>query len=275
MQGEHAEEDQLGERGAEQRQREHRRGRLERGHLIRQLEERERRQDQPAGEHRARREHRPGRPGDRTLSVDARARVGERGEDDRERAEDRQVAALGVDPGDDGDADDPDREADRPRSRQALVRQEAQDQQRVEDRHRGLHHRGEPGVDVLLAPGDQPERQSRVQDSEHETVPPRGSQLGERAVASEPPDDVAEQHGGGEQRPEGHHRRGLDLVDRDLDEEVRGAPDGGQQQQHRPVAVHRFTVLAPTPVPSATPASTSTRPASASAVTCSSRKTAP
>ena len=183
MQGEHAEEDQLRERGAEQREREDRRDRLRRRRRGRQLEEREGQQDQTGCEHRPGSQHRPGGAGDGALAVDAGRGVGERGEDDRERADDRQAAALGVDPGDDGDAGDPDPEADRADSRQALVRQEAEHEQRVEDRHRRLHDGGEAGVDVLLAPGDQPERERGVQDAEHEAVPPRAAQLAEARVS--------------------------------------------------------------------------------------------
>ena len=196
-----------------------------------------------------------------------------------------ETADLGMDAGHDGDAQDPDREPEGLRAPEPLVRQEAKDQERVEDRHRRLDDRGEARVDVLLAPGDQPERQGRVEDAEHEAVPPRIAELPNRALAAEAPRDVAEQHGGGEQRADGHHRRRLDLVDRDLDEQVRGAPDGGQRQQHRPVAVHRARLAASArrarrllpavPVPSATPASTSARPSREIAVTDSSRKIAP
>jgi hypothetical protein len=77
-----------------------------------------------------------------------------------------------VDPGDDGDAEEPDREPERLRPRQPLVREEAEHEERVEDRDGRLHDRREPGVDVLLAPGDQPERQRRIEDAEHEAVAP-------------------------------------------------------------------------------------------------------
>ena len=285
VEGEHPEQNQLRERGAEERQGEQRGRRLQRRRRGGKLDEREGRQDQPAGEHRSCRKHRPGRAGHRPLAVDAGGRIGERREDDRERAEDREVAALRVDAGDDRDAEDPDRETERAHPRQPLVRQEAEDEECVEDRHRGLHDGGEAGVDVLLAPRDQPERQRRVEDAEHEAVLPGRPELREGTLASEPPDEVADQRGGGDERPEGHHRRRLDLVDGDLDEEVRRPPDRGERQEHGPVAVHRVRLAAsarrarrllPTaPVPSATPQSTSASPASATLVTSSSRKTAP
>ena len=90
------------------------------------------------------------------------------------------MSALGVDPGDDGDAGEPDPEPDGADSRQALMRQEAEHEQGVEDRHRGLHDSGETGVDVLLAPRDQPERQGGIENAEDaEAVPPRAAQLAE------------------------------------------------------------------------------------------------
>ena len=176
-----------------------------------------------------------------------------------------------MDARDDGDADDPDRESERPCTAQPLVREEAKDEQRVEDRDGGLDDCGQPGVDVLLAPRDQPEGKRRVENAQDEAVAPGGAKLAERAGPAEAPDDVADQHRRREQRAHGHHRRRCDLVDGDLDEEVGRSPDGREEDQHRRVAIHLRTL----PVPSATPASTSARPAMLSAVTFSSRKTAP
>ena len=161
---------------------------------------------------------------------------------------------------------------ERARAAQPLVREELQCDQRVEDRHRRLHDGGEAGVDVLLAPGDQPERDGRVEGAEDQEVAPGGAYLG-RACA---PSRSARRRSvistaAARSVAHRHHRRGRDLVDGDLDEEVGRSPDSREEDQHRRVAIHLFTL----PVPSATPASTSARPAMLSAVTFSSRKTAP
>jgi hypothetical protein len=163
----------LRQRRSDQAQRENRRDRLPAGDGVGQLEEGEREEKQAAHQHRARREDRTGRAGDGELSVDAGAGIRERRQDDRERAGDREPAARGVDAGHDGDADDPDREPQRTRRGEPLVRQELQCDQRVEDRHRRLDDGGEAGVDVLLAPGDQPERDRRVEGAEDQKVAPR------------------------------------------------------------------------------------------------------
>ena len=48
-------------------------------------------------------------------------------------------------------------------------------EQRDEDRHGRVRDRGDAGVDVLLAPGDEPERQRPVDDAEHDGVPTHGA----------------------------------------------------------------------------------------------------
>ena len=111
-------------------------------------------------------------------------------EDDGERAGDRKPAAARMDPGDDGDADDSDPEAQCAGAGQPLVREELQRDQRVEDRHRRLHDGSEAGVDVLLPPGDQPERDGRVERAEDQEVTPGQPCLGARS----PPSRSARRH---------------------------------------------------------------------------------
>ena len=92
---------------------------------------------------------------------------------------------------------------------------------------------------------------------------------------------VGEQDDARDQRPREHQRTGREpAVDADLDEEVRGAPDGGEREDQRPVPPGHAGTLAARrsrarPVASAVPVSTSASPASATAVTASSRKTRP
>ena len=98
---------------------------------------------------------------------------------------------------------------------------------------------GDARVDVLLAPGDEPERDRRVQRAEHERGPPVLCHLCDRAAPSHRDHEVRGEDHRGSERPHGHHRAGLDVLHGDLDEEVRRAPDRREQEQHRPVPRHR------------------------------------
>ena len=73
----HPEENELREGGAEDRQRRERRDGLGVGDVVGELEERERHEQQPSGEHRARREHRAGDRLHAELTVDPGRRVRE------------------------------------------------------------------------------------------------------------------------------------------------------------------------------------------------------
>ena len=57
---------------------------------------------------------------------------------------------------------------DEPRAARPLARHEAEREQRGEHRHARLHDAGDARVDVLLAPGDQRERQRGAEQPEHE-----------------------------------------------------------------------------------------------------------
>ncbi len=97
-------------------------------------------------------------------------------------------------------------------------------------------------------------------------------------------DALAPEHDRDEQRrrdrePDEHRRRRLDLLHRDLDEEVRRAPDERERaDQDRVRAGHVRTVAGclrrTAPVPRATPPSTSASPATCHAPTGSSRSVA-
>ena len=90
-------------------------------------------------------------------------RVAERHPDDGERAEELRVR-LGADEERHADESDPD--AEEPPARDALVVEKAEREHRVEDRHRRLDDRGEPGVDPRLAPREEPERDRRVEQAD-------------------------------------------------------------------------------------------------------------
>ena len=165
---EHPEQDQLREGGSDDGERKQRADRLGIRNVRRELEERERKQDEPAGEHRAGRQHGAGHRLDSQLPVDSGARVAERREDDGERARDRDPAACRVETGKHGDPDESDRDPDDARHADRLVRQEACGQEEREDGHGRLRDPRDARVDVLLAPRDEPERDGRVQRAEHE-----------------------------------------------------------------------------------------------------------
>src|SRR5215211_3378835 len=93
--------------------------------------------------------------------------------------------------------------------------------------------------------------------------------------------DEAEEQRRGDREPEEHQHRRLELVYRDLDEEVRRAPDRGQDAEQRPVGARqagsgsRRRRRRAAPVPNATPVSTSASPATAVHRSGSSSSTTP
>ena len=214
------------------------------------------------------------------LAVDPGRGVEDRGEHDGERADHRRSAASGRAACEQGDSDEPEPDAEYPCGPDPLVRQEPEPDQQREDRDGGLRDAGRSRVDVLLAPGDEPERERGIEQTEHERLAPGFAEAQHRRPGTQPHGEVAEQDDAGQQGPCGHQRPGREAsLDPDLDEEVGGAPDRGEGEDQRPVSAGhrlRLAVLARArPVASAVPASTSPRPASAVAVTASSRKTAP
>jgi hypothetical protein len=129
-----------------------------------------------------------------------------------------------MDAGDEDDSGDADREAGDAGRAQRLVRQEAQAEQDDEDRHRRLRDRRDARVDVGLTPRDERHRQGRVDDAEDQAGAPCASQLLDRPGPAHARREVRRQEEAGEEQPELGHRRRRDVLDRDLDEEVGGAP---------------------------------------------------
>jgi hypothetical protein len=107
-----------------------------------------------------------------------------------------------------------------------------------EERDGRVRDRRDGRVDVLLAPGDQRERQRVVDQAEQNESDARGSQVAEGGPDAAAQHEERHEHEGGEQQPDGHHRHGLDLVHRDLDEHERRAPDPGHEEEERDVAAH-------------------------------------
>ena len=161
-----------------EREREQRRGRLQARHGVRQLEEGEGQEDQAPDEHRAGGEHRPGGAGD---SAAGRTRPDAAYESDEATTASAPAIAhqppCGLIPVTTATPTIP---IASPAARVPFSRscgRKRSTMQRVEDRHGGLDDRGEAGVDVLLAPGDQPERQRCVERAEDEAVAPGAAQL--------------------------------------------------------------------------------------------------
>ena len=137
------------------------------------------------------------------------------------------------------------RDAERSRSRRPTIcgprsgscgRNRSAEEER-EDRHRRLGDPGDARVDVRLAPRDERHRHRGVDRR-------RGRGTGRHARRScvdrrgcpSALHEVAGQQHSGDREPEVGHRRGRNVLDGDLDEEVRGAPHRREQQDQRPVA---------------------------------------
>ncbi len=214
------------------------------------------------------------------LSVYRGRGVEDGGEHDRERSRDGPDVAGGCYSGNEGHAGEPEADAEDPPPADPLVRQEPESDQQREDRDGRLGDRRHTRVDVLLAPGDEPEREGGVEYSEHERLAPGGPEVGAGLRDTDREGEIAEQNDAGDQGAARHQRPGREpAVDTDLDEQVRGAPHGGESQDEGPVPARhglRLPVLVrASPVARAVPPRMSTRPTSAVVVTASSRKMAP
>ncbi len=261
------------------------------GRSRRQVEERGGQQEQEPADHRRGREHRARRlPRQPELPVDAGRGVADRGEHDRQGARDRPGVPAGHPAREEGDADQAEPDTGDAEPADPLVRQEREPDQERADRHRRLRDRRDAGVDVRLAPRDQPEREGRVERAEHERLAPHAPEVGERPCRPEREQEIGQERDGRDQRPQGHQRRGIEpALDADLDEVVRGPPEGSQREEQGGIAAHRGRVVGQStpdgsatagarrasPVATAVPPSTRARPISAVVVTASSRKTAP
>src|SRR3954471_20416144 len=71
-----------------------------------------------------------------------------------------------MDAGENGDAGKPEQDSEEPGAGRALALPEEEGEDRHEDRQRRVSDRGHAGVDASLAPGDQREGQSGVDDAE-------------------------------------------------------------------------------------------------------------
>ena len=113
-------------------------------------------------------------------------------------------------------------------------------EQHREDRGGGLDDGGEPRVQPRLREAQEPERERVVQRAEHQERDDHRADVGDDTAD----DDEGEQHHEADREAaEGDHG-GLDLLDAQLDEEERRAPDRRQGQQERDVSAgHRSTLV--------------------------------
>ena len=155
-----------------------------------------------------------------------------------------QVAAH-LDPEHERDAADPERQAERAQAGRPVRVGNHEREQPREDRRRRNQNSRERRRDVALAVGEEDERPSELDEREHEDVAEPAAQLAEHAA---PGGDRGDDRGADRDAAERDHER-RELADRDLDQQVRDAPEGsGDEQQRSGAAIHTdSTVRTPTP----------------------------
>ena len=169
-------------------------------------------------------------------------RVTERDAEHRER---RDEIAATLDADEQGDADEADADADQPRPGDALGDVHPRGEDDGEDRRRRLDHRCQARVEVRLGEAEQPEGHGVVERAEHDDRPEVAAQRGEAAASREHRRGAGAASAPEDEPPEGDDRR-LERLDAELDEQERGSPDRGEEQQEGGVAAgHGFvTVIA-------------------------------
>ena len=154
------------------------------------------------------------------------ARVARGGAEDRQPAEQLVGAAGDVQAHERHDAGEAEHEAGRPTARHALGRRDEEREERHDQRCGGDDDRRQRGVDVLLAVRDERERQRDLDDREDRDPAPRPRDRPQRPRA---PGEPQQHHGGQHDARPGQEDRRHAVVDGQLDEQVRDAP----QRRHR------------------------------------------
>ncbi len=230
----------LGDRRPEDRERRDRRERLPAGERVRSLSDREREQQR-----RRRRASLRSRAQARRCHGHGAARRCRRIRTTATRARSQTSRPRAHHPPDVSRPDstatpsEPEDDTDPANPCHGLVRKEPDAEDEREQRHGRLRDAGHRRVDVLLPPRDQPERKRRVEDPVDHGLPPVRAQLGPHPRRAPRREDESEQDRSGEQRAARHQHRRCDVVDADLDEEVRRAPQGGEQEQPGEISAHR------------------------------------
>jgi len=166
--------------------------------------------------------------GEVPLQVPGCDRVAEGGEDHHQAAGDRVGPAAGVHAEQHRHAEDPDAHADQRGRTVALLAAQHEGEQKGEDRRGRDENSGERGRDVLLAEPDQRERSSHLYEREHHDRAEAATEALEHAKAR----GEREEDERGERCPDRDDRPGgEDVLKRDLDEEIRGAPERAEQEK--------------------------------------------
>jgi hypothetical protein len=160
------------------------------------------------------------------------ARVADRREQDRERAEQLAGPPGDVEPEQHDHAGEADDQAGEPRPLGALLVVDADRDQRDDQRHRGDQDRGEAGADALLAEADQRPRQADLDDRVDEQRLPMPAEPAQRALVPGVRDQHDERH---DDAPERDPDR-REVLDGELDEEVWDAPDHRDRREQPPPA---------------------------------------
>jgi len=221
-------EDDEREPGADDAERQERAHRVEIGHRIRHVEQPERERDQ-RGHH-----LRPGHGRDRlhaaqvALQVPRAHGIAEGREDHEQAAHERLGPAPGVHAEQHPHSDDPDGHAREARRARALLAAEREGEQEGEDRCARHEDAGERRRDPLLTERDQGERGGHLDDREHHDRAEPPAQATQHAE----PQGKRNQHErreGRSDRDDGPGRHAV--VERDLDEQVRRAPERAEREQ--------------------------------------------
>src|SRR5205085_1566726 len=131
---------------------------------------------------------------------------------------------------------EPDEQAREPHAAHALAAAEAEGEERREERRRGLDHRGQAGVDVLLGPGDRDDRDRRVDEAGGDERAGRGAELPHGLAAAEADERERQERERADPEADADERRRRELADADLDEHEARAPDRREREQHHDLA---------------------------------------
>ena len=164
-----------------------------------------------------------------------RRRVADAHEQDLDDAPPRRLAAeVGGD--EQRHAAEPEGDAGEPPRRQRVAVAEQVGDDRADDRHARDEQAGEAGRKVALGVGEQEPGDRHLQRGERQQRPPARERGADRAGTGG--DD--QQRDDGDRRAAEHDDRWGHVLDGDLDEQVRHAPDGAHQPEQDPGApVHR------------------------------------
>ena len=231
--GDQLEEDQERDRRADHREDQHGEHRLA-GRPAR------RRLDQPGrhvrqrGQRQRRRHHAEGRQVGQRAGEDERA---DRVADHHHRDRDDRAGVAGADLEADqrGDPGQPDQQAEQPAAAEPLPLRAEPGEQRADQRDAGHQQAGQRAGQALLGEAEQEPRRADLDRGVEQQRPPAAQHRADQPAGQR---HREQQHGG--HRGPGQHQGGRrDLVDRDLDQQVRNAPDDRHRdEEHPPTAAH-------------------------------------